>query len=218
MKQSQTITAALLISALFLVGCNQNSKSGVTPTNQERQLVTTVNSSLFPIYGGYSVAHGKIYTDPQYQAEFNQVIKWIIAAYIDPAQVGDVNTTTGVAFRAYVEVGNNNGVNSQTSGFEMIINDSFALAGKNENGEKIEPLKLGAQAVAMNLLTNTAKVTFANENGIYVFEGQFDQSNFTGIVKFQNRTSWNPQAEIVHDGENQLGGFSIPTCSFFRCQ
>lgn len=214
--RSFTLVFALCTSVLLvLTSCGENKKSGTTVTSAARAAVPGGNPSLIPIYGGYSLGQGKIYTEPQYGREFSDEVKAVVSAYIDPENVGDVNPTDGVSFRAYVESGTTNGVNATNSGFEMDIRDSHSIRGVNDNGEKLEPIRLGASAVAMNVTNNSAVVTFKTTGAEYVFEGTFDQSNFTGAVKYRNLTSFSGAAPAR---SGVLGGFQIPTCQFFRCQ
>jgi|GEM_PF-6608384 len=214
--KSITLMFALCTSALLvLTSCGENKKSGTTVTQAARGGLPAGNGSLIPIYGGYSLGQGKIYTEPQYASDFTETVRTMVSAYIDPANVGDVSPTDGISFRAYVESGTSNGVNPSNSIVELEIRDSHAIKGVNDNGEKLEPLRLGANAVALNTTNNTATVTFKTAGAEYVFEGTFDQNNYQGGFKFRNLTSFNGtgSGRVV-----TLGSFQIPTCQFFRCQ
>lgn len=207
-------TIAACAALLFATGCNNNSKSS-TITQQNRAGVAANSTFTFPVTGGYSLGTGRLFLQGQYASMMTQGMKGLLAAYIDPANVGDVDGANGVTFRGYVELVNGN-VNTTTSGFEIEIRDSYAVKGVNDNGESISSLKLGASASSYtyNASTGVARVAFRTPGAEYVFEGYMDNTNFSGAFSYQNTTSFS-SSEPVRAGNNIQ--FQIATCQFFKC-
>lgn len=205
---------AACAALLFATGCNNNSK-GSTVTQQNRAGVAAASTFVFPVTGGYSLGTGRLFLTGQYASMMTVGMKNLLSAYIDPANVGDVDGANGVTFRGYVDLSNGN-VNTTTSGLEIEIRDSYAVKGTNDNGETIAPLKFGAAASSYtyNASTGVARVAFRTTGAEYVFEGYLDQNNFTGAFSYQNSTSFS-SAEPVHAGNNIQ--FQIATCQFFKC-
>ncbi len=212
----KTITAlALLIGVGASTGCNNNSSKGNGVSQPARSNVPGAGGlSNLSVLGGYAPGEGKIFADPQYSSEFTQAVKYMLAAYIDPANVGSVDPTNGISFKAYVAAGTTGAVDP-SSAFLMEIRDSFLSEGKDENGNQIKPIELGAAAVQANLITGKATVSFRSSNGNeYVFDGTYNEREFAGTFKFSNTTSFS-SSEPRRTGTMS---FTIPTCNFFKCQ
>lgn len=221
MKKSLALTGALVA----LAGCQKNDGS-------------TQVSSRISAYGpraassaGYSVAGtslaGRVYFDASGQQGFEEAVKDFLSTDVLWNYVGYVSATgqynTGVYFGGQVA--------PVTGSLRTLSGGTVAIASNSRL--VIQVIDSWPQAPNTPVLPpfifnradgyisgNTAQITFSDNYGSITFSGYINTStnrfegNSYDSVRFDNTENINP-SDSPHAGN--LGGFSIPLCSFFVC-
>lgn len=212
MKALKVLTI-LVFAVAVTVGCSkQRERGGDVRTGGRGQVSPTVPG---PGGGGggngtFQSAYGDIfnYTVP--------TVKALISATMDPedpenfrAPVHGIAIAGNIRVQGVSDVRNLSGQTAQIDGsseFAMFIIDDLA----EEKGAITIGFRQGvANASISGQIYNAgvANLVFTDQYGSITLQGQYNASEFTGTVTFQN-----------NNGQSgQLGSFRVPTCGFFHC-
>ncbi len=161
---------------------------------------------------------GRIYSSANAQgATFEQRIKGLVSATVDPAYFGAVDgsvsaTQTCVAIEGRLSHDSAGVVNLSQSTLKITIYDSM-VGTNNSNNEIIEPYVIQFTSAAegsVNVSTKSFLLQFKDEYGEVNLTGNFSQATTTGTVSYQNYTSFDSNSPAA----SALGDFVMPTASF----
>jgi hypothetical protein len=164
-------------------------------------------------------------TQPNYQLDFYEMVKRLIAPTMDPKALGNVSgvgaNNTGVYMQLFVELNSDRSINTQNSLLRMAIRDDYVGQSNPNGGGAIKEIPIVIQGLTTNNY-NTAimggygnsqvSLKFADTVGEITVEGMVSGSSFSGSVKFRNYSPKGDNMEYV------LGGFTMNTCAAFNCK
>lgn len=209
----------LLLIAVAFAGCQKPKESTrVSVGGNVRSNGLPAGSTSTP--SGIQL-NAAVTSSTAYQNDFQEGVRDLLEAQVPRDYVGsvsaDASNGTGVYIGGRVElmngqrIGAMNGVASIAPNSELLVTvfDSFYT---QQNLDPIPPIyfKQATGSISGNYVT----IKFYDSYGYVEMVGQYDSSNFRGDFKYKT--------ERTHDGQpgwsGTLGSFSVPTCSFFRCQ
>lgn len=199
---------ALLVASS--VSCGKSKSEGARVTGARTTRAGTGPANL-PPGQGYFTTVGYVTARDDMRTQFNQAVKHLVSAAIDPRYVGDVDNRNGVSLKGYVEVDSMGNVNASRSLVQLEIHDQV-------DGQNMEPIIINVKAKSGYATGYQSDIVFEDQYGSIRLTGTFDSNNFRGTISFQNKTIYAgaPAGEQPHGGT--LGDFYISTCGFFRCQ
>lgn len=209
MKTSSQLVMAFLALAL-VVACGKKKDNDQAQVEAARGVrggtEGAAGGSTLPSGQAYNPGPGvAVYVDDQSAATFDNAVKLLVSATVDPQQVGHVDNRAGVIMQGEVLIDRNTGrLNTANSKIQLTITDDMTDA----NGNRYEPIVikvLGTSGTAMN---GTANLVFSDSYGSINISGTYDSTTFRGNVSFQN----------TGKQMTSLGRFEIPVCNFFNCQ
>lgn len=210
MKKSFRILIMLMGLSLMLAACGKKKDSNEATVTAAREARAGANSSgTLPSGQAYTPGtEVAVYAQDSYYNQFNQAIKVLVSATMDPSNVGNVDNRNGVKLRGSVTINTSTGrIDTANSKIELSIQDDL----KNSDGELYQPIVitvLGTSGTAMNGQVN---LTFSDQYGSINLTGTYDANTFRGNVNFQNAKSYNGLSG------GTLGSFEVPVCGFFKC-
>ena len=213
--------AAVFVAALALSGCQKASDNVGIQTRGD------ANPRALGQPGGTTPTNGLTYTgkvtaDPTYQDLFNTLVRYFMAASLNPDYVGYVSATasnnTGVFVGGRIDLAGGQPLKA-TNGTIQVASSSELIVGVFDHWDKqtnLAPLppayfKGGASGTING---NSADIIFQDAYGTVELKGTFDSTNFTGTFSFDTQQLYDGSGQ-GHAGD--LGTFKIPTCQFFRC-
>lgn len=210
MKATRTFLTISLLVSLFMFGCNQKKDDSSTGVNDARARGgAPLNAQGIPTSGGYDKnAYGNVTVASSQKDMFNLALQTLISASMDPNEMGVVETQGGVYLRVYVET-NGSQVTPGSSKMSLEIYDSYA---RQSNGS-VPPIVIALPATQGTVNGNNFDITFGDQYGWIKLAGTYNNSTVTGAVTFQNN-----QVNAQGKSAGTIGGFSMATCGFFRCQ
>lgn len=211
MKKSLNVLIAVMSLSLMLSACGKkkDSNDATVAAARDTRVGSGGTGSVLPSGQTYSPGQPvSVFAQDSMITQFNEAIKILVSATMDPANVGNVDNRNGVKLRGVISLNCTSGVmNPASSKIEVSIQDDL----KNSDGELYEPIiitVLGASGTASNSNVN---VTFSDQYGLINLVGTYDSSNFTGDLKFKNTTAYKGKTE------GTLGSFKIPLSEIFKC-
>ncbi|MCE3010348.1 MAG: hypothetical protein LW875_07030 [Proteobacteria bacterium] len=167
-------------------------------------------------------APGAITTSDQYASTFQEAVKALVSATVNPNEVGQVSNRNGVILYGDVQL---DGAGNATTQSKMMLEIRDSYVGQTgADGKVIEAIRI-SMALSTNpsqrsyVRNGQAELFFADQYGWIRLKGTYDGSWFQGSeVEFQNSTVYQGASQGSAPRGGYLGGFYVQTCGFFRCQ
>jgi hypothetical protein len=148
---------------------------------------------------------------------FEQRVKGLISASVDPEEFGIISSNSnvaqnGVTIEGHLFYDGNGNVLLDQSKLKITVSDSF-VGQKNSDGKIIEAYPINfnsAVAGTMNLQTKAFMLQFKDAYGDITLNGVINAATVTGTVSYQNYTSYDGGQASA----GVLGTFSIATCGW----
>ena len=215
LKMDRLFLGSIIMSVMLFMGCNNNKNNDSNPSPEARKsLPQQPNIANIPISGGWEPGEGKLEAANGDAETFNGALHAMIAAFINPENLGRVDPQNGVRLKGYVAIDQTSGkVDTNKSGIVLEITDDL-VGKKDDNGETFAVIKLGAQITSVQFgQNNAARVIMKNSGAEYMMEGSLNEHEFKGFFMFRNLSSYTSTGQ-KHEGKIP---FSIRTCQFFQC-
>ncbi len=205
MKHSMLKLAIVAMALATAVACNKKTEGASVSAGRDARVSGT---SGLPTGQGSSAGtqSAQINFSQSQAATMKQAVQILVSTTIDPLSVGDIQS---------VEVSGNVGVQNGTgqvlsdSTLQIVIRDNA----QSSDGTVLEPIVIRIRGASGTAVGYQANLVFSDEYGTITVTGTYNQSTFTGNVRFSN-TAGNGFNGSKTGG---LGQFTIPTCAFFRC-
>lgn len=205
MKTSKMIILSFLAAAIGLSACGQKKSDDGTQVQQARDARTGEGIPQVPSGNVNGSTEGYIFGDNA--ATFNQNIKVLVSATVDPQDVGNVDHRTGVILKGRIPL-NGNMMIAKDSAIELVITDDK----KDENGQTYEPIVIRVKGSGGSVNGQSINMNFADGYGTISLTGTYNQTHFDGVLNFKNNTAYQGRSS------GTLGRFQIPLCAMFVCQ
>ena len=202
----------ILILASTLVACSKDDKResirGRSGRTVRDTTTTTTPRNIDQTY--QSASTGRISTDQNHLDAF-------VTAQGEPSQViGLIGTSgTGVYFNGQADAAGDS-IPYATLAIEVV--DSWYKDKQVDSPFRISSLKFLRGSITGDTSSastnNKVYLEFADEYQRVVLEGRIAGDNFEGTIFFENYLHFNNETPFA----GQLGQFTIPVCSYFRCQ
>lgn len=208
---------AFTFAALALAGCQKNEES--TPLASRAFGPRGSIGSMYGVNSGSLT--GRVYSDPNYQQEFQDAVTGFLSTDVNPQYVGLVSAAgqnnSGVFIAGRVVLSSGSLRSFSGAYADVNPNSSFTIqvrdySSQYPNAPALPPFTFSrAQGMIQG---NQAQITFGDNYGSVTLTGVINQNTFDGEITFDN--------SVTFDGSRPgaagtLGNFSIPTCSFFSC-
>lgn len=205
MKNWAQILTIVLLTVIVLVGCGGKDKRESVKSTNRNGRTTTSDTRVTNGKGTISTTQEKIDA--------------LISVEGSPEDlIGRIGISgTSVTFRGYADVASSESGIIDAAGLEIIINDEWVV-NKSQKPYIVPFSNLHEGRIYSNGSQDEVVLTFYDEHyGQWlIMEGVAAHSksgNFTGRIYFNNESSG-----LVTNGEVELGTFTIPVCSFFKCK
>ena len=218
MKKNNLLFVILFSGLISITACDNKKSGRNAPSRVARGGVTqnqnnnniNNNNSNFNNQGNYNTnGSDVVYLGMSNPSDFLNSLKGLVSAVFDPAELGNVNNYSDVKMRGYIDMDRSFKVNRSNSSLVIEIVDDYAKAG---TADKI--------TLSFNNLfdsrtdTNPISLTFKDDYGYIILNGNLSEYDFTGEVTYKNLKSFDSSSQFAN---GSLGQFQIPVCSFFRC-
>ncbi|MFN7824572.1 MAG: hypothetical protein ACK5P6_04340 [Pseudobdellovibrionaceae bacterium] len=216
--QSLKFAVVSLITLMILTSaCGKKSKD--EGSVGQARIARETGAANLPRQAFTGAAPGAVATSDQYASTFQEAVKALVSATVNPDEVGQVSNRNGVILYGDIQIDGAGNVTNQSK-MMLEIRDSY-VGQTGSDGKVIEAIRI---AMALSTSPNQrsyvrngqAELFFADQYGWIRLKGTYDGSWFQGSeVEFQNSTIY--QGGSAPRG-GFLGGFYVQTCGFFRCQ
>lgn len=209
-----------IIGLLIFSACDKKKSGKSTPARTARtsgdSTPVNVPSSNNQQTGtntqnNYNVGSQWVYLQSTDSYSFQQSLKALVSASMDPKDLGYVSNYGDVVLIGYIDMSmQQSTINASNSRFRLEIWDDYARSG---NASEI--------ALSFNSLStyqvNGGQITlvFQDPYGQIIISGQTNYYDFYGTVSFKNLKSFDGSTNLP---SGTLGTFQVPYCGFFRCQ
>ncbi len=213
----------LLLQALIFMSCGKKDEPGTAAGRCDVRNAAGCAGAVAAQNNTDIVLQGLFWWSSQ--SEFQLAAAGLASATITANALGSVYNSdggtpdnTGIAFGAKVSLSSGKPTTAPagtaiaaTSRLLVGIYDSF-VGQQATSGQVIGPIQIPMTTATGTAGGGVANVTFNDAFGTIQFQGNYDATNFTGVVSFTNK--------IIVGGGAAVSGkfnFEIPTCSFFVC-
>lgn len=202
----------VVVGALLQLGCD----SPQTKSGQGARIVRFGSGPGLGGQGGNGQTSQWIPIQP-YNSNMYASVQAFVSAFMDPNSVGTINNSGDVFIIGYIDRNQQGQVNYATSAIRIEIQDSYARSGQDVPiSLEIDQLSYAvANGNSVQLVfeyqPNNSSASGANQ---IIIEGEMGQSQFSGLVRFSNGSSYSSQSNPT---SGVLGTFQVATCGFFRC-
>lgn len=209
-----------IIIALTLLAACSPKKSGVKANVGATTAATIagVTTGTQCVGTNSSVNTGYIYDSTSNSYDFENRVKALLSATVNPAEVGTISAQangTGVGFTGLVKLDSNGNVIGAQSKLTITVYDSIWYMNQTEANLinlRFDPSTGSALSGQFNIQTGDGFLSLKDQFGEVRFEGKIDAQNFSGTIKFQN------SATVIggSPASGTLGQFQIQRCAIFQ--
>jgi len=207
MKHSVIKIGFLALALATVVACGKKGADGASVNTARDQRAT--GPSILPTGQGSTAGSqsANIIFNESQKLAMRETIQVLVSPTMDATAVGEIQSIEVTANVPFLSTGQVAG----DTAFQMIIRDTYV--GQTEDGATIEPIIIRIRGGGTGTVMNgQANLSFADEYGVITVKGTYNQTTFTGVVEFANKT-----VGFNNKRTGTIGQFSIPSCAFFRC-
>lgn len=209
-----------VIIALTLLAACSPKKSGVKANVGATTAATIggVATGTQCVNTNSSTSTGYIYDNTTNSFDFENRVKALLSATVNPAEVGSVSAMangTGVGFTGLIKLDSSGNIVGAQSKLTITVHDSIWYMNQidaNKIKLNFDPATGSTISGQFNVQTGDGFLSLKDQYGEVRFEGKIDAQNFSGTVKFQNATT------VIggSPASGTLGQFQIQRCAIFQ--
>lgn len=205
----------ILVATFSLVACSKKSED--RSARQTGAAVGVTGNS--PTCSTAQQAVGRVYDASNSVSSFEQRVKGLLSATVDPQFFGTISgngndAQNGVTIEGRLRYDGSGNILLDQTNLKLTIYDSF-VGQKDSSGNIIAayPIQFNtATGGSVNLQTKTFTIQFRDNYGEVVLTGNINASTVTGTITYQNFVSFNG----TQPSGGALGAFSIATCGWIN--
>jgi hypothetical protein len=212
MKKLWTLTIMSLV--LLTAACAKKNDDGAVSKARSVRVAAngTGSTQSLPMGTGYMQGTtGRVYADQAYTDQFNNAVKALVSASMDPSKLGTVDPYDGVRFSGFIAFNSNGTLNFAGSRLKLEIWDDIAVSGEDL------PVTISFKTMTQGAVKNTGEATllFEDAYGSIKFVGQISGNAFYGKASYVNKKHFDGKTKPF---SGDLGDFEIASCGLFNCQ
>lgn len=189
------------------------SKGADFHTARATSATGVVGSGVGSTCGNTAQTTGRVYDNGGGSSyTFDQRVKGLLAASVDPQYFG---TITGVTIEGHIAYDTNGTVNVSQTNLKLVVADSF-VGQKDDKGGIISAYPMNfatATSGTVNIAAKTFTVLFKDSYGEITLTGNYGTSVVTGSISY---TNFSTVATGNYPTSGTLGAFQISSCSFIQ--
>lgn len=205
----------IILTALVLLGACQPKKQPVK-ANTSAATIGGMQLGANCAATATQVQPGSIFDNSTQSFGFEQRVKDLLSAYLQPSEVGSVSayqSSPGVWFSGAVKLDASGNVVAQNSNVMIEVKDSYY----NMNPQNPIQMKFSQASGAtisgqFNTSTGVGSLILKDNYGQIKFDGTISAEKFSGTVSFQNSQTVTGGAPA----SGTLGQFWVNTCGFLQ--
>lgn len=212
---------SVLIALTVLAACSPKKsevRSSVTTSNPVLGGLGT-QCTVTGTAGSTAAAVGTIYDNSMNSFSFEQNVKGLLSATINPYEVGSIspqgNAQTGVRFSGTVKLDSSGNVLGAQSAVTITVYDSIWQMNQTaSNLIKIEFTAAKGATISgqFNTQSGQGNLVLQDQYGTITFNGTLNAQNFSGTVSYQNAVSVLGSTPA----SGSLGQFFVQKCAFLQ--
>lgn len=143
---------------------------------------------------------------------FEQRVKGLLAASVDPQYFGSI---TGVTMEGHIAYDSTGNVNISQTNLKLVVADSF-VGQKDDKGGIITAYPMNfasATSGTVNIAAKTFTVLFKDSYGEITLTGNYGSATVTGSISY---TNFSTVATGNYPTSGTLGAFQISSCAFIQ--
>lgn len=206
----------ILVAMTALVACSKSNDSRPARANGNVGVSGGGSSSTCTTAGQ---ATGRVYDNGVSGTSFEQRVKGLLSASVDPQYFGTISgngndAQTGVTIEGRLRYDSNGNILLDQTNLKLIVTDSY-VGQKDSNGATIQayPIQFStASSGNMNLSTKTFTVLFKDSYGEVTVTGTVNGSVVSGSISYNNYVSYDNSTPA----SGSLGAYQIATCGLIH--
>ena len=214
MKRTSKILLATIAMAFALSACGKKKNDDQAAVSAARETRANTNTDgVLPSGNAYQPgSEVTVEMEDSQAAVFNQNIKVLVSATMNPEDVGNVDNRNGVKLRGEIGLNCGAGANGSLKAADSKIQLTITDDKRDSEGNLYQPIVIKVVGSSGSINNGNVNLVFADDYGSITLTGYISGSTYTGNVNFQNTKAYNGRSS------GTLGRFVIPSNNIFICK